>query len=152
MDQKQLVDWQFEGKPLLESPLNAKAFIYKITFMGAYSQWRGHYYIGYKLFNSTRTRKLGKKKIAALTDKRKSKKEKVITESTWKSYTGSCRNPDYKELWEKYPNLFKREILQIVYHGDWSEKYYEKKHMILEDWESPMCFNGNFEGKIFKKV
>lgn len=139
-------DWLFEGNPLVDAPENAKAFIYKITFVKT-----GQYYIGYKLFNSKSTKKLGKRAIAALTDKRKSKKVTTIKESTWKTYKGTCTNAEYKALWDKYPDMFKREILQIVYVGDWSEKYYEKKHMILQNWESKNCWNGNFEGKIFKK-
>lgn len=137
--------WLYNNVPLLEVPLDAKAFIYKITYLPT-----GQYYIGYKLFNSKSTKKLGKRAIAAMTDKRKSKKVTVVKESTWKEYVGSCKDAEYKDLWKKHPEGFKREILYVVGKNDWSEKYYEKKYMILHNWEHKLCFNGNFEGKIFK--
>lgn len=145
MDKRELVEWQYRGEPLLEAPAGAKSFIYKITYIPT-----GRYYIGYKLFANKVTTKLGKKALASRVDKRSSKK-KVVLKEKWREYTGSCANAEYKELWVKNPGLFKREVLQVVYKTDWSEKYYELKHMILNNWESEQCYNSNFGGKYFKK-
>ncbi len=145
MGKGELVDWTLNGEPLLEKPKNAKAIIYKITHIPS-----GRYYIGYKLFVNRVTTKLGKKALSLRTDKRTSTKKTVLKEK-WMEYCGSCTDPEYKNLWKTEPENFKREILQIVNRGELSEKYYEAKWLILHDWESELCFNGNFLGKYFKR-
>jgi len=144
MNLKQINHWEYEGKPLLEKPNNAKAFIYRILHIPS-----GKFYIGYKLFQNKITTKLSKKALLSRVDKRASKK-KVVHKEKWIEYCGSCTDVEYKRLWKESPQDFKRVILQVVYPGDWSEKYYEKKWMILLDWESPKCFNKHFDGKVFK--
>lgn len=147
MGKKKLVkkDWVYNSKKIISIPENAIAFVYIIKHIS------GKYYIGYKQFYSKTTKKLSKKAISEMTDKRKSKKVVTVKESNWKEYTGSCTDVEYKNLWIKEPNLFERTILQLVYTSDFSVKYYEKKHMILLNWESDMCWNSNFEGKFFKR-
>ena len=142
-------NWIYKGHNFLDSK-DYRGFIYKITFNLPNHKYNGFYYIGYKLFNSNRTIKKSKKELKQMVDKRGSKVKKVTKESNWKSYIGSCVNKEYKELWNEFPNNFSREILYLVNKEDWSEKYYELKFMILYDWESKSCWNGNFNGKYFK--
>jgi hypothetical protein len=140
--------WLYKNKPF-ELKEEFIGFTYKITFNKKNHPLDGNYYIGCKRFYSKTTKSIGKKRIAQLTDKRKSKKETIIKESDWKNYKGSCKDIRYIELWEKYPDNFKKEILTIVKKEDYNLMYYEQKDMILNDWESEKCFNGNFNGKYF---
>jgi len=104
--------WLYENKVIekiedFESEIFG--FIYRITNLET-----GLYYIGKKQLMSTTNVKLGKKEISLLpiTRGRTPSKKKVIKESNWVDYWGSCKplHEDVKKLGE---DKFKREILML---------------------------------------
>ena len=119
-------------------------FIYRIDNLIT-----GKYYIGKKSLQSTRTKALTKKELMALSDKRMSKKKKVIKESDWKTYMGS--NEELKKDIILYgSDNFSRSILYFC--RDKSEMtYLETKHQfflgVLEDHKS---YNDNILGKFYR--
>jgi hypothetical protein len=126
-------------------PSWAIGFIYKIT-----RKSDKKFYVGRKNLYSERTKPLTKKELLVQTDKRKSKKKKVVAESDWKTYYGSepTLKADVKELGE---DSFVREILYICGHKK-EVTYQEIRHQILEGClESDNCYNKNISGKFWKK-
>jgi hypothetical protein len=121
-------------------------FIYEVTHVPT-----GRKYLGKKQLISVQNKPLGKRELAELTDKRASKKKKVIKESDWKTYYGS--NPEIKQLIkDKKQSEFTREILMFVP----SKKlltYYENKFLFINEVIEPHTnyINDNIEGRYFKK-
>ena len=121
-------------------------FIYEVTHVPT-----GRKYLGKKQLISVQNKPLGKRELAELTDKRASKKKKVIKESDWKTYYGS--NPEIKQLIkDKKQSEFTREILMFVS----SKKlltYYENKFLFINEVIEPHTnyINDNIEGRYFKK-
>lgn len=118
-------------------------FIYEISLSN------GKSYIGRKKFFSKRKKNFGKKKIATITDKRLKTYEYVVTESDWKTYTGSNKllNEDLKNG----VKMVNRTILQVC-STEKQMTYYEtgflfvKNALISEDY-----YNDNILGKFFKR-
>lgn len=141
------MNWTFEGKTINsieDMPEGVFGFIYKVTHIPS-----GKIYIGKKQLFSKITKKLGKKEIAALTDKRKSKKKVVISEMDWKSYYGSNIEVQ-KILKEEGEESFVREILCFAKTSKlltYYETYYLFHYRVLE---SSCYFNDNILGKFFK--
>jgi hypothetical protein len=126
-------------------PEGTVAFVYKITRLSD-----GKFYVGKKSLYSNRTKPLTKKELAEQTDKRKSKKKKVTSESDWKTYYGS--DIALKEAVKKEgPECFKREILVFCTNKK-QASYQEVRHQILNDClESNNCWNGQILGKFWRK-
>ena len=103
-------NWLYNGEYITDIdqlPSDAIGFIYLIRH-----EKTGKFYIGKKNLQSTRNIPLGKKALAERTDKRLSKKKKVIKESDWKTYMGS--EPTLKEDIKTHGDEhFHREILHI---------------------------------------
>jgi len=146
------MEWTYNGKVIREiSDLpNSEilhGFIYLVTNM-----MTGKKYIGQKFFYHSTTKKLSKKAIAALSDKRASKKKTVTKESDWKSYYGSAKNAEWGIQLENTPkSVIKREILELCCNKSYLT-YAEVKWIFkLNALESDEYANGNILGKFYNK-
>lgn len=116
-------------------------------------------YIGKKVLYFERNKRLGKRALEALREERKSKgiggrtplKQKVITESDWKTYYGSHKDI-LKYVKEGQPTDFKRTILCYVPNKKLLT-YFECKYLfineVLENKDS--YINDNVLGKFYRK-
>jgi len=105
------MSWIYKNKPFTEVPEGFIGFTYKITCISQSSKFYGWTYFGMKNFFSTTTKKLGKRAIAALPDKRMSKKLTTTKESNWRNYNSSSK--ELQELIKKNPTHFKKEIVEL---------------------------------------
>lgn len=141
-------NWLYNGEEITDiSQLGEGAigFIYKITSVIG----KQKFYIGKKSLLSTRNIPLGKKALAERTDKRLSKKKKVVKESDWKTYCGSesTLKEDIINYGDEY---FHREILHIC-DSKKSLTYQEIRYQILNQClESGNSYNSNIIGKFFR--
>jgi len=137
-------EWRSWDK--LENIEEFEGFVYKITNLT-----NNKFYIGKKNFFSKRNKPLTKKELSEQTDKRKSKKKLVVTESDWKNYWGSN-----KELLEDVKRLgkdqFERQILMLCKTKKaltYYELHFQCKYECLI---SPgFTYNDNILGKFFPK-
>jgi hypothetical protein len=140
--------WFYEYQDMVnleQFPDGTIGFIYKIV-----NDVTGKFYIGKKSLQSTRTKALTKKELAALTDKRMSKKKTVVTESDWKTYMGS--NAELKKDITLYgSDNFSRGILHLC-SDKTSLTYHEARiqffHGVLE---SDNSYNDNILGKFYRR-
>jgi len=144
-----MINWFYKGEAIIDIsqlPENAYGIIYKIWDIR-----NDKFYIGKKNLYSERNIKLGKKALAALPDKRMSKKKKIKKESDWKDYWGS--EEELKLDIETYGlQCFRRTILYICYDKT-TLTYQELRHQILHGClESDICYNKQLLGKFFKKA
>jgi len=143
-----MLNWTYNGEEMSSIellPKNAYSFIYLITRVSD-----GRYYVGRKNLYSERTKALTKKELTEQTDKRLSKKKKVVTESDWKTYYGSepTLKEDVKVLGKE---AFTRQIIHICTHKK-QTTYQELRHQILlECLESDNCYNSQILAKFWKK-
>ncbi len=137
--------WLYEGLLISEVPdTNAFGFIYKITYTDPVTLEK-KFYIGKKQFYSERNVKKGKKELAAMTDKRGSKRKKVRKESDWLKYQSSNEFLKSVELYTLH-----REILLLCYTKT-ELTYQETKFLFTKSvLESDKYLNGNILSKIFK--
>lgn len=141
-------NWFYEGSEIDaidKFPEGVVAFVYKITRISD-----GKFYIGKKSLFSHRTKLLTKKELAEQTDKRKSIKKKIVSESDWKVYHGSDITLK-AEVKKEGPEGYKREILKLCYNKK-QASYHEVKQQILHNClESDNCYNGQVMGKFWRK-
>ena len=149
--------WLYESNPVVNiqgMPENTYGFIYEVTHIPT-----GRKYLGKKVLFFERNKRLGKRALEALREERKAKgikgrtplKQKVITESDWKTYYGS-----QKEILdlvkEGKEGEFKREILQYV-PSKKQLTYFECKYLfireVLENRNN--YINDNILGKFYRK-
>ena len=118
----------------------AVGFVYRIT-----NTVTGRFYIGKKnLYSERKTRISTREKTQTKT--RKTFK-RVIKESNWKVYNGSCEELSF-EIQVAGLSYFKREILEVCC----SKKYLgycEIAHQIKNDVLTSNSYNGNIMGKYF---
>lgn len=141
-------NWTYKGVEFAnidQFPDETIGFIYMIT-----NKSTGKFYVGKKNIHSTRTKSLTKKELALLTDKRSSKKKKVIAESDWKTYMGS--DIELKKDINTYgTHHFQREILHIC-DNKASLTYQEVRYQILNGvLESDNSYNAQILGKFWRK-
>jgi hypothetical protein len=149
--------WIYKGTPVASiktMPENTYGFIYEVTHIPS-----GRKYLGKKVLYFERNKRLGKRALEALRQERKAKgiggrtplKQKVITESDWKTYYGS-----QKEILElvKEGNErdFKREILQFVKDKK-QLTYFECKYLFINEVLETRnnYINDNILGKFYRK-
>jgi hypothetical protein len=137
-------------------PKGTYGFIYEVIHKPTDTR-----YIGKKVLYFERNKRLGKRALEELRLDRKAKgiggrtplKQKVVTESDWKSYYGSqkeilaiSKKDNAQENWEK-------RILEFVPNKKLLT-YYETKHLfinnVLED-EYSSHINDNVLGKFYRK-
>ena len=130
---------------LIDSIPDDKAigFVYKITNLDT-----GKFYIGKKSFWSKRRTKLGKKALALITDKRKSKYKVTISEMKWQDYVGS--NKDLCKDIKDGCNI-KKEIITLAYSKQ-QLTYFETKYQFQYNVLEIDCYNGNILGKFYRKT
>lgn len=118
--------WYYNNKPYNEiHDPKAIGFVYKITNIS-----NGMEYIGMKLLYATTNKRMGKKAIANLPDKRLSKKIKTVKESNWKVYNSSSKI--VQEEIKQNPQNFKKEIISFHYTKK-QLSYAELKALITND-------------------
>jgi hypothetical protein len=137
-------NWLYNND-LIDSIPDPKAvgFVYKITNLD-----NNKIYIGKKSFWSKRRTKLGKKALAAITDKRKSKYKVTISEMKWQEYVGS--NKDLTADIKAGANI-KKEILILAYSKQ-QLTYLETKFQFEYNVLEIDCYNGNILGKFYRKT
>lgn len=138
-------DWMYGDQFFTDEniPEGAYGFIYaiKITIDGIQ-----YTYIGKKNFYSNRTVKKGKKELAAMTDKRGSKKKKV-TKLNYQNYCSS--NARIKEAIKDGIEP-KRFILKICY-SKMELTYQETRYLFkLDVLENDNYLNDNIQGKFYR--
>jgi hypothetical protein len=123
--------------------LSLEGFIYLITFKNSKTK-EVKKYIGKKNFFAFKNVKKGKRELAAMTDKRGSKKKKIIKESNWKTYKTS------QTLLKNEPESnLKKEILYLC-HTKTELTYQEVKHQFLYGvLENDYWLNKNILGRLF---
>ena len=149
--------WTYQGRifnNITDFPEDTYGFIYEVLHKPT-----GLKYIGKKVLRFERNKRLGKRALEELRIERKAQgiggrvplKQKVITESDWKTYYGS-----QKEIIElvKEGNQedFKREILQYV--PDKKQlTYYECKYLFINEVLETRnnYINDNILGKFYRK-
>ena len=139
--------WFYKGKEYSEiHEESLVGFIYQIIYVGP-GENKGKKYIGKKNFFTTKTIKKGKKELAAMTDKRGSKKKILKNESNWKEYKSS--NDFLKIQDEKY---LKKEILMFCKTKTDLTYYETKLQFVNEVLESDKWLNGNILSKFFSRI
>lgn len=137
--------WIFKGKEFTEVdiPKNAIGFIYE---MSAIIDGKAVRYIGKKNFYANIKKKLGKKALAAVTDKRLKKYTREIKADFMNYYSS---NKILKDAHKKGV-VIKREMLLICYSST-ELTYQETKHQFLyEVLEKEEYLNGNILGRFYK--
>ena len=136
-----------------EMPKSSFGFIYEVTHTPT-----GRKYIGKKVLYFERNKKLGKRALEELRLERKAKgiggrtpmKQKIVTESDWKTYYGS-----HKEIItlikDKKQEEFTREILQFVPTKK-QLTYFECKYLFIKEvLEGNDYINDNVLAKFYRK-
>ena len=139
-------DWEYNGTPFTSDSLKLlnpmfTHFIYQIT------DNEGKIYIGYKGFYSSTKKKFGKKKLAAVEDKRLKKYEIVTKESNWKSYWSSCKDLQINYM-DRGGIGFKRKILMFCTQSNF--RYYEAFYQFKMEVLHRESYNENILGKFFR--
>lgn len=136
------ISCEFEGK---EEDIwkNYYGFIYKITDQD------GKFYIGRKTFQSKRKKKLTKKELAEITDKRLKKWKWDIKESDWRNYNSSCK-PLTAGIAEGSIKVSK-EIIKLVERKE-QMTYYETKAQFEHNVLEIDSYNQNILGRFFRKI
>ena len=149
--------WTYNGRLVTEvqdMPEGTYGFIYETTHKPS-----GKKYLGKKVLYFERNKKLGKRALEALREERKAQgiggrvplKQKIVTESDWKTDYGS-----HKEILELVksdgPMNFDRKILCYVPNKKLLT-YYECKYLfineVLENRDN--YINDNVLGKFYRK-
>jgi hypothetical protein len=139
------MSWIYKGKEFDESsiPEGAVGFIYHMSVI---LNGNSYAYIGKKNFFSNTKKKLGKKALAQVTDKRLKKYTRELKPSFMNYYSS---NQQLKEA-HKAGLIIKREILMIC-NSATELTYQEVKHQFqYEVLEKEGFLNGNILGKFYK--
>ena len=142
---KYMNPWLMQGKPFGDENIHPDAvgFIYE---MEAIIDGKSVKYIGKKNFYSHRKKPLGKKALAALTDKR-SKKYTLVSKLNYKNYYSS--NDVLKDAYKKGIPI-KRYIVRVCFSKA-ELTYYETKYQFIQEvLEKDEYLNGNILGKFYK--
>lgn len=139
--------WKYKGtqvKSLEDLPENAHGFVYLIK-----NKVTGKFYVGKKNLHSVLTKALGKKELAEIVDKRKSKKKQVVKESNWRTYWGSNKDllADIKQYGQE---SFEREILRVCFTKK-ELTYYEIHYQCIHEVLTSDSYNDNINGRYFRK-
>ena len=139
------MSWIYQGKKFTETniPENGIGFVYHMSVI---LNGNTYAYIGKKNFFSNVKKKLGKKALALVTDKRLKKYTKE-QKANFENYYSS--NQQLKEAY-KAGVMIKREILLICYSAT-ELTYQEVKHQFkYEVLEKENYLNANILGRFYK--
>lgn len=140
---KKALVWMYKGKELEHEdiPKWAVGIIYLIT-----RNSDGKFYIGKKLFNSSRRKKIGLKEKAETKTRKTYKIE--VKDSGWRTYNGSCK-PLLEDI-RRNPDDFTKQIIDFGFSKKnltLLELEYQIKYRCLENYNS---YVENYLGKFFK--
>ena len=151
--------WTYQGRifnNITDFPEDTYGFIYEVTHKPT-----GQKYIGKKVLFFERNKRLGVKALEALREERKAQglggrtplKQKVITESDWKTYYGS--HPSIIKLVKESTDLrqdFDKKILDFVPNKKLLT-YFECKHLFINEVleNRSNYINDNILGKFYRK-
>lgn len=148
--------WKFKNKTVKsieEMPESTFGFIYEVTHIPT-----GRKYIGKKVLYFERNKKLGKRALEELRISRKAKgiggrtplKQKIVSESDWKTYYGS-HTEIMSLIKDKKQEEFTREILQYVPTKK-QLTYFECKYLFIKEvLEGNDYINDNILAKFYRK-
>ena len=140
--------WLYQNKEIKsieDLPKDVFGFIYIIT-----NNETGKFYIGKKLIQHKKTKKLGKKAIALQEGRgRKKMKEVSYQESDWIDYWGSCK-PLLEDIQTLGENKFKKEILIFAYKSKQLNYLETKTQFVMEVLEVDTSYNTNISGRFFR--
>jgi len=138
------MNWIYDNKEIVslnDFPTNCVGFIYKIT-----NNLNGKIYVGKKILLTSRRTTISKKE-KMVTKTRKTFK-KIVKESDWQTYFGSCK--ELKEDVKKYgEHNFTRLILEFCHskkYMTYCEVKYQFKYNVLET----DTYNGNIMSRFFR--
>ena len=154
---KTTINWTYENNPInniSDMPENTYGFIYEVEHIPT-----GRKYLGKKVLYFERNKRLGKRALTALREERKAKgiggrtplKQKIISESDWKTYFGSQK--EILLLVKEGKNTdFKKKILKYVKDKK-QLTYFECKYLFINEvLESDNKYiNDNILGKFYRK-
>ena len=151
--------WTYQGRifnNITDFPEDTYGFIYEV-----FHKPTGQKYIGKKVLFFERNKRLGVKALEALREERKAQglggrtplKQKVITESDWKTYYGS--HPSIIKLVKESTDLrqdFDKKILDFVPNKKLLT-YFECKHLFINEVleNRSNYINDNILGKFYRK-
>lgn len=139
------MSWLYKRKEFTDNmiPDGAVGFVYE---MEAIVDGKSVKYVGKKNFFSTRKKKFGKKKLAAMTDKRAKKYELVIKPNYQNYYSSNKVLQDA----HKAGIPIKRYMIRICF-SKMELTYYETKYQFTKEvLEKEEYLNGNILGKFYK--
>jgi len=123
------MEWSYRGSKVIDLPEEVKGMVYKIHYVDGTS------YIGSKVVRSER-------RLKPLKGMRKNAVRKVVKESDWRSYTGSSKLTEGKEI-------FAKEILYLT-TNKMSMTYLEQRELMKVDAAvNEKYLNKNIGGKFF---
>ena len=125
-------------------PEKAVGFVYIMNYLADDGQM--YYYIGKKNFFSKRKKKFGKKKLAAMTDKR-AKKYEIVKKLDYENYFSS--NAEIKKAYKEGRQIH-RTILKICFTKTELTYQEAKYQFIYEVLEKDWYLNGNILGRFYK--
>ena len=125
-------------------PENEKVigFVYKITNLTT-----GKFYIGKKSIFSTRKTAITKKEILATGTRKRVKR--VVKQSNWLSYYGSCKDLN-EEIAAVGPANYRREIIELCCTKKYLN-YCELSWQVKLDVLTANSYNGNILGRYFAR-
>ena len=136
------MNWHYQGTEITNIVGDYTHFIYLIT-----NKVNGKIYVGQKGFFFNTKKHFGKKKLAEVLDKRLKTYERVVKESDWKKYYGSCATlkEDVKTLGKE---SFTRQILFFCHKHDvfYHEARFQFNYNVLKE-ES---YNDNILGRFYR--
>ena len=154
---EQAITWTYESQPIeniSDMPVNTYGFVYEVEHIPS-----GRRYLGKKVLYFERNKRLGIRALAALKEERKLKgiggrtplKQKVVTESDWKTYYGSQKEILHL-VKEGKTTDFRRKILRYV-RDKKQLTYFECKYLFINEVleTSNKYINDNILGKFYRK-
>lgn len=122
---------------------------YGIVYLVSFSD--NTYYIGKKSLYSELNVKKGKRELEAMTDKRGSKKKKVVKESNWKSYYGSFKDKEFISKIEFGEVTVESRYIIAVATSKAELTYLETKFLFIHNvLKRPDYRNDNILGKFYR--
>ena len=143
-----MTNWLYHGQEYLtleDFPENCIGFVYKI-----YNADTGKIYIGKKILRNLLTKKLTLKEKESWSKPGKvPSKTKIVKESDWAKYYGSCK-PLLEDVKVLGPHKFKREIIEFCFSKKqltYWETYYQFQYDVL----ATDSYNETILGKFFRR-
>ena len=139
--------WIYQNKEIKsigDLPEQCFGFIYLITRIAD-----GKFYVGKKLIQHKKTKKLGKKAILLQEGRgRKKRKEVSYEESDWIDYWGSSK-PLLEDISKLGEDKFSKEIIHFAFKSKQLNYLETKEQFVREVLEVKNSYNTNISGRFF---